>query len=321
MPFKTPKFWYAPMGLKAYALTPLAWLYQIGHRLNQAFKPAPYKANIPVICIGNAVAGGSGKTPTAIAVMALIKENNVVQNPVFVTRGYGGTNQDAYEVDVQNYDVTASGDEAYLLAQHATTIIAKNRADGAKLAESLGADLIIMDDGLLNNSLHKDITFLVIDRAVDFGNSKTIPAGPLREPLSRILPKSDAVICIGAALHSDKPVFEATIISEAKTIDTTQKYIAFAGLGRPEKFKHTLEDLGADILGWHEFADHHAYSADEINDLQKEANTKNATLITTEKDHIRLPTSLKSQVQTLAITLEIKGKKSLTDFLNGQLSR
>ena len=152
-------------------------------------------------------------------------------------------------------------------------------------------------------------------------SSKTIPAGPLREPLSRILPKSDAVICIGAALHSDKPVFEATIIPEAKTIDTTQKYIAFAGLGRPEKFKHTLEDLGADIIGWHEFADHHAYSADEINALLKEANTKNATLITTEKDHIRLPTSLKSQVQTLAITLEIKGKKSLTDFLNGQLSR
>ena len=319
MPFKTPKFWYAPTGLKAYALTPLAWLYQIAHRLNQSFKPAPYKASIPVICIGNAVAGGSGKTPTAIAIMALIKENNVVQNPVFVTRGYGGDNQEAYEVDVQNYDVTASGDEAYLLAQHATTIIAKNRADGAKLAESLNSDLIIMDDGLLNNFLHKDITFLVIDRAVDFGNGKTIPAGPLREPLSRILPKSDAVICIGAALHSDKPVFEATIIPEVTTIDTTQKYIAFAGLGRPEKFKHTLEDLGANIIGWHEFADHHAYNTDEINGLLKEANTKNATLITTEKDHVRLPKSLKSQVQALPITLNFSNKNALTDFLKESL--
>jgi len=321
MPLKTPKFWYEPTGLEARALLPIAWLYQIGHRLNQLFKPAPYKASIPVICIGNAVAGGSGKTPTAIAVMALIKENNMAQNPVFVTRGYGGNNQEAYEVDVQNYNVTASGDEAYLLAQHATTIIAKNRADGAKLAESLNSDLIIMDDGLLNNFLHKDITFLVIDRAVDFGNGKTIPAGPLREPLSRILPKSDAVICIGAALHSDKPVFEATIIPKAKTIDTTQKYIAFAGLGRPEKFKHTLKELNANIIGWHAFADHHAYNADEINDLQKEANTKNATLITTEKDHIRLPINLKDKVKALAITLEIKDKKSLTYFLSKKLNR
>ncbi len=174
-----------------------------------------------------------------------------------------------------------------------------------------------MDDGLLNNALHKDITFLVIDRAVDFGNGKTIPAGPLREPLSRILPKSDAVICIGAPLHSDKPVFEASITPDA--FDTTQKYIAFAGLGRPEKFLNTLKELNADIVGWHEFADHHAYNADEINDLLKQAKDKNATLITTEKDLIRLPTNLKSQVQALPITLNFSNKNTLTDFLKESL--
>ena len=317
MPAKTPKFWYKDAGLYAALLSPLAGLYQIGHRISQRFQPKPYKSHIPVICIGNAVAGGSGKTPTAIALMRLITANELYQNPVFVTRGYGGTKKEAYEVDVDSYKVSESGDEAYLLAQNAPTIIAKNRADGAKLAEKMKADLIIMDDGLLNNSLHKNISIMVIDRMVDFGNGKTIPAGPLREPLTQCLPKIDAIISIGAPLKYEKPVFEAKIT--AKEQDLKGSYIAFAGLGRPEKFLQTLEDLKLDLVGWREFADHHPYTLDEIKDLLKEADDKDAELITTEKDHIRLPKTLQKKVKTLPIKLELAAPNTLVDFLKASL--
>jgi tetraacyldisaccharide 4'-kinase len=203
------------------------------------------------------------------------------------------------------------------LARTAPTIVAQDRQDGAKLAEAQGADIIIMDDGLQNNSLHKDMTFLVIDRAVNFGNGKIIPAGPLREPLSRVLPKTDAVICVGKELVSEKPVFTAQITSD--NLDRDQKYIAFAGLGRPEKFLNTLKELGANIVGWHEFSDHHLYTEYEIQDLLDKAKTKQAHLITTEKDHVRLPKDVKDKIKTLPITLNFENNKSVIEFLSDQL--
>ena len=313
MPLKTPQFWYRPAGIKAYALLPIAWLYQIGHRINQRFKPAPYETSIPVICIGNAVAGGSGKTPTAIALMALIKEAGFHKAPYFLTRGYGGETDAPRLVNAEKDKAGQVGDEPLLLARSAPTIVAKNRADGAKLAEQQGADLIVMDDGLQNQSIKKDISFLVIDRAVNFGNGKTIPAGPLREPLSKVLPKSDVVICIGRPLVSDKPVFEAEILTDK--FDDTLKYIAFAGLGRPQKFLDTLEENKATIVGWHAFADHHLYSEYEIHEMLKEATEKKAHLITTEKDYMRLPKDLKNNIKTLPITLNFKDKKAIVDLM------
>lgn len=319
MPLKTPKFWYKPVSFCAYALMPVAWFYQIGHFIFQSFTPKGYKASIPVICIGNAVSGGSGKTPTALAVMDIIKKNALYKNPYFLTRGYRGEITTPQIVDIQNYNHGEMGDEAYLLAQIAPTIISPNRAKGAKLAEENGADLIIMDDGLQNKSLTKDLTFLVIDRKVDFGNNKTIPAGPLREPLSRILPKTDAIICIGDALMSDKPVFETSI--EPKTKKLEGSFIAFAGLGRPQKFLDTLEKTGANIIGWHEFADHHLYTQFEIDMLLKESLTKKAQLITTEKDWVRLPHTVKGQIKTFPIIIDFKDEDYFVTFLKKYLNK
>jgi len=318
MPLKTPKFWYAPIGWLAILLLPVAWLYQFSHRLFQASKrAAPYQADMPVICIGNAVAGGSGKTPVAIALMKFVKENKIAQNPVFLTRAYGSQNQDVRLVNIAQYDPIKDGDEAYLLAQTAPTIIANDRAEGAKLAQENKADLIIMDDGLLNNSLHKDITFLVIDRAVNFGNNKTIPAGPLREPLSRILPKSNAVICVGEKLQSDKPVFAGSVVTNKA--DLAGDYVAFAGLGRPEKFLQTLEQHKVNVTSWHEFADHHNYSPLEIGKLLEEAKQKNASLITTEKDYVRIPKDMKKDIQTLPISFKFENEKEILNFLKAHL--
>lgn len=318
MPFKTPDFWYKPGSMLGHALTPAAWLYQAGHQLNQAIHSKPYKSSVPVICVGNAIAGGGGKTPTTIALVSLLKENGITSNPFILTRGYGGTITTPTIVDSNIHTAKDVGDEPLLLSRHAQTIISANRAEGAKLAEQNNADLIIMDDGLVNNTLHKTITLLVIDRHVDFGNGKTIPAGPLREPLSKILPKTDAVICIGKPFHSDKEVFEASLKTKT-TPDPSKKYIAFTGIAFPDKFRRTLNDNNMNITGWHEFADHHIFTASEINKLQQEAKNKDASLITTEKDYVRLPKDIASDIETLPVEITIKQPETLVSFIKDHL--
>ncbi len=319
MPLKTPKFWYAPKGLKSLALTPLSWFYQLGGVIYQKLNNVKtYKATIPVICVGNAVAGGSGKTPTAIALLKTIKENELAQKPVFLLRGYGGTFNQATIVDTNKHSAEEVGDEAMMLVQHTATIVSPNRADGAKLAEENGADLILMDDGLQNKSLHKDVSFLVVDGISKFGNNKLIPAGPLREPIRKIMQRIDAVIYIGGPLHSDKPVFQVTLAPTSK-LDTSKNYIAFAGIGRPEKFKVTLEGLGANIIEWHSFADHHAYTAQEIEALKQFAKEKNAQLITTEKDYSRLNIEMRDNIATLPIAISFNEEDALNEFLEHNL--
>ena len=317
MPLKTPSFWYAPLGIHAILLTPLSWVYRLGCFIDQNFKKdTSYKAKIPVICIGNAVAGGSGKTPTAIALLKLLE----AKNAHFLLRGYGGSITQATLVDPNKHTAEQVGDEAIMLARYAPAIIASNRAEGAKLAEQNGADIILMDDGLQNNSLHKDLSFLVVDGVSKFGNNKIIPAGPLREPIAKIMSRIDSVIYIGGPLHSDKPVFQASLAPSAK-LDTSKKYVAFAGIGRPEKFKATLDALGANIVGWHAFADHHTYSAHEIQSLKNEASTQNTVLITTEKDFVRLSSDMQKDIQTLPIEMAFKQESTLKKFLTTHLRK
>lgn len=318
MPLKTPAFWYRPSGFLAHTLTPAAWLYQAGHNLNQAIKTKPYKSSLPVICVGNAIAGGSGKTPTVITLINLLKQQGIASNPAVLTRGYGGTIKKATIVKPDQHTAKDVGDEPLLLAKHAMTIISPDRAEGARLAEQNKANFIIMDDGLTNQSLNKTINLLVVDRQMDFGNCKTIPAGPLREPLSKILPKTDAVICIGEPFHSDKEVFEVTL-ETAGTIDTSKEYIAFTGIAFPEKFRNTLDGAGAKISGWHTFADHHNFTDSELTRLQSEAKEKNSTLITTEKDHARLPDSFKKEIETLPVEIKLKTPENLITFIQERL--
>ena len=175
-----------------------------------------------------------------------------------------------------------------------------------------------MDDGLFNQSLDKTINLLVVDRAVDFGNGLTIPAGPLREPLSKILPRVQGVICIGNAFHSDLPVIEASI-TPSDSIDAQQPYIAFAGLGRPEKFKQTLEENGMNIVGWYAFPDHHPYTDQEIETLKKEAQEKDAKLITTEKDFVKINSDLRNNIDVLKIELSISNDDTLTNLIKSYI--
>lgn len=329
MSLKTPSFWYrkhsAAAPLLELALSPFAGLYALGHRLNQSLKPASFKSDIPVLCVGNAVAGGSGKTPSALALMALIKEEVLAKTPYFLSRGYGGALKGPLAVDLR-MSAAECGDEPLLLAREAPTVIAANRPAGAKFSQSQGADLILMDDGLQNVSLKKDLSFLVIDGAAGFGNGKLLPAGPLRSPLAETFTRSDAVILIGkdarnvtSLLPPEKPLFHASIQPIVpKSLDLKKPVIAFAGLGRPEKFYQMLSGLGADIKGWQAYPDHHDYSARDIAALEAEASEKDAQLLTTEKDAMRLKDK-GLNIQTIPIRLHFDDKEALVDFLKMRL--
>lgn len=318
MPSNTPKFWYKPPGLVSFLLIPLSWLYRSGFFIHQLCNRTPYRSNVPVICIGNAVAGGSGKTPTVIALTKILKDSLIIKNPYILTRGYGSGITKPTLVDLKKHSAKDIGDEPVLLARHAPTIISPNRADGAKFAESLNADCLIMDDGLQNNQLHKTISFLVIDRQMDFGNGKIIPAGPLRNSLKNTLSKTDSIICIGRPLYNEKPVFRGAIKSTIE-LDIAKNYIGFAGLGLPDKFKNTLLDLGVNLISWHPFPDHHPYSKKEMTELKTLAEKNNALLITTEKDFVRLDKNLTEGIYTLPIELEFDDVKGIINFIADKL--
>lgn len=313
--FKTPRFWYKQKSLLSNLLLPAAWLYQGGHIIAQMNGPKQYISTVPVICIGNAIAGGGGKTPMVIALTKLIKETGIYKTPYLLTRGYGSKTSDAVLVDPAIHSADYIGDEPLLLTQHAPTIVSADRKKGAQLAEEKGADIIIMDDGLLNQSLYQDISFLIIDRQIDFGNNRTLPAGPLREPLRKILDLADAVITIGRPFDAaDHPIFETTLKADQKP-NPDKNYIAFAGIAIPDKFKNSLLDLGYNLKAWFPFPDHHPYSNKDLKKLQKQ----DGQLITTTKDHVRLPDNIKPHVETLPISIEIKKPESLINFIEEKL--
>lgn len=332
MPVKTPSFWYRAAEQKSplqeKLLGCLSPLYNAAHKFNQSRKEY-YKASIPVICIGNAVAGGSGKTPTAIAMNALLGKYALKSAPYFLTRGYQSSFTKPTLVDTKNHTYKEAGDESLLLARHAPTIISPNRATGAQLAEISGADCIIMDDGLQNASLFKNITFMVIDGMGGFGNMKTLPAGPLREDLKSGFAKTDAFIVVGldkrnisSLLPHDKPLFHARVEAGINALPDKQKpVLAFCGLGQPDKFYRFLIDLGYNIQSWHAYADHHKYTAEELATLTQIAARDNLQILTTEKDYMRLIGSgYEPNIRTVPITINFEEETALAAFLQEKLA-
>lgn len=327
--FRTPGFWYDTKSPRARAcallLTPFSWLYAAGRKLHNITRPPPRRAGIPVLCVGNLTAGGSGKTPLALFLFSLIHDQRLADKPFFLTRGYGGSLPGPVRVDPARHDFRAVGDEPLLLARHAPTVVSRNRRAGAELAKAQGADLLILDDGFQNPSLFKDISFLVIDGESGFGNFGLLPAGPLREPSDDAFSRADAFVITGEDAHAirdrlppGKPVFTAHL-NAVNPPDPAQRWLAFAGLGRPEKFRTTIQSLGLSLAGWSPFPDHYPYTSQDLEDLTSRARALNARLLTTEKDTLRLPPDFAAQVAILPVTLEIKEKKAILDFLKESL--
>jgi len=200
-----------------------------------------------------------------------------------------------------------------LLASVAPTWVARNRPAGARAAYAAGAELIIMDDGFQNPRLKKDLSFIVIDGGFGFGNGRLIPAGPLREPIERGLRRAHAIVLIGEdtvgvldALPPDHPpVLRAQLLPGMEAYEIRERpVVAFAGIGRPQKFFDSLLEIGCEICVSAAFPDHHPYTPDEIMPLIEQAARLEATVVTTAKDFVRLPEEARPMVKVLHIFLE-----------------
>lgn len=283
---RAPDFWQR-RGLASTLLSPLGLLYGASVAA-KARRAKPYRPKAKVLCIGNLTAGGSGKTPVAIAMGEALKARG--KKVFFLTRGYGGSARGPLLVK-DTHKAAEVGDEALLLARVAPTIVARARAQGAAMADAQGADIIIMDDGHQNFTLAKDVSVLVVDAKSGFGNGRMIPAGPLREPVAQGVARADAVVMMletgGPATPPDLrdfagPIVRARLMPDGESF-RGRRLFAFAGIGRPEKFVASLKEAGAVIAGTQFFADHHPYRPDEIAALKTKG-----PLVTTEKDYVRL---------------------------------
>lgn len=324
---RAPAFWWHQQpDAMSIALSPfgLLWGYLAAQRLSQS----GVKAALPIICIGNFVAGGAGKTPTAIACAQILRAHG--KRPVFLSRGYGGSasrGAQPLRVDPLRHDSRLAGDEALLLARHAPAIVTANRIAGARAAEQSG-DVVVMDDGLQNPSLAKDFRIAVADGETGIGNGCCIPAGPLRAPLDAQLSIIDALIVIGAGEAGDRlagratakgiAVFRAHLQPDADAAARLrgQGLVAFAGIGRPEKFFSTLEKTGAELRDAYSFDDHQMLDESNLRALRDAARKHKARLITTEKDFARMQSLLDtSDIEVLPVSLVIEDEASFAALM------
>ena len=301
---RAPDFW-ARRGVLSTLLMPLGWAYGVATQTRLAMT-TPARAGVPVLCVGNLVAGGAGKTPVALDLGARLVERGVVVH--FLSRGYGGTTAGPHRVEPGHDDVIRVGDEALLLAAVAPTWIGADRAASAGAAIADGAEALILDDGLQNPGLASDVSLLVVDGAQGFGNGRLIPAGPLRESVSSGLARVQALVILGEDTAGIRDTVAGPRVTGASVEPGPEEerfagrpVVAFAGIGRPEKFFDTLRRIGCQILATHAFDNHHRYSADEIIRLQTEADAAGAVLVTTAKDAVRLPAGHGAEVLTIGV--------------------
>ena len=319
----TPEFW-ARSGLLPTVLQPFAWAYAAAGRLRHAWTQ-PWRAPVPVICVGNLVAGGAGKTPVAIALARQLQAKGRAVH--LLSRGYGGSLAGPVAVDRLRHDAGQVGDEALLLAAAAPAWIARDRPAGARAAIAAGAHCLLLDDGLQNPTLAKDLSLLVIDGAYGLGNGRVLPAGPLREPLGAGLARADAVVLMGedragvTALLPGKTILHARLAPENAAAFAGRAVVAFAGIGRPAKFFATLKGIGAELVARHAFADHHPYRAAELRRLLAEAQAAHAVLVTTAKDAVRLPAEWRAHVEVLAVSAEFADVTALDRLVDQALRR
>lgn len=306
---RAPEFWHSKRNsVAAMLLAPLGAAYGALAGL-RGWRRDPWRAPVPIVCVGNITVGGAGKTPTVLALVEHLKTTGL--EIACLSRGYGGRERGPLRVDPIRHTAADVGDEPLLLARAAPTWIARDRREGAQVAVAEGADIVVLDDGLQNPSLRKHLSLVVIDGGYGFGNGRVMPAGPLREPMERGLARAAAVVLIGEDrcgisqnLPNGLPVLHARIEPDEDAMRLRGRpVIAFAGIGRPAKFFQTLRDIGADVLDTAEFADHHPYSEAEIVRLLDAAQRRSAILVTTTKDFVRLPETARSKVTAVGIRL------------------
>ncbi len=332
--FKTPQFWYDTRSPLSFflriLLLPASWLYSFGVWFNKLlckkFSP-PYRSSIPIICVGNLVAGGAGKTPTVMALAKHLQKQDL--QVAFISRGYGIKNDEPIKVNLEKHTYHDVGDEAIMLAHYGETFICSDRRKAIQLAEKSDADILIADDGLQNYSFLKDIKILVVDGGDGFGNGALLPAGPLREKIPSLMPEIDMIIMIGEDKHHLKNKFTCPVIS-AKTIIPDKcaskqikeklglkPVVAFAGIGRPQKFFNAVKkELQFPVKATRAYPDHFPYDDKALDELKHLSTIHHALLMTTFKDYFRLPKDFKINVIPVTIDLVFDSESKVKKVLN-----
>ena len=327
---KTPKFWYnnnITSIMIALALYPLSIIWIIISFIKKNFNK-PYKSKLKVICVGNLNIGGTGKTPFTIYTYKILKK--LGYEPIFLTRGYKGLEKGPIKVG-PDHNFKEVGDEALLLSKVGPTVVSANRSLGAKFIEDLKDhyNIILMDDGLQNNKLEQDIKLLLVDKKLKFGNEFCFPSGPLREPIMQGLKNIDAIVLTGndrKLIHYEKkfihkPIFNSSIKIIKSSITKKTKIFAFCALANPDKFFDTLFQNEYSVISKQSFPDHHIYTKKEINNLILNAKSQNLTLLTTEKDYVKIEDK-KNEINVLSIEsdLDTKDEKNFKIFLEKKLN-
>lgn len=324
---RAPGFWVGGGGIAPLLLSPFSAIYAGATARRMA--RSGWRAPVPVICCGNATAGGAGKTTVALDIGRRLADRGV--NAQFLLRGYGGNIKGPALVDPGAHDSTQVGDEALLLAAVRPSWVSADRGAGAQAAVAAGAQAIVMDDGLQNPTLEKDLSLLVIDGSYGFGNGRVIPAGPLREPVAAAAGRSHAAVLIGqdevgalSHLPPGLPVLRARLVAgpEAAML-AGQPVFAFCGIANPAKFFATLQEVGAVLAGREAFADHYPYDEAELKDLLAQAEALRAVPVTTRKDFVRIPPAYRARVTVVSVALaweEAAAIESLLDPLAARIS-
>ena len=317
---KTPKFWYIKNSKISAFLLPLSYIWVLGTKLKRKKTHKFY--NIKIIKVGNVVIGGSGKTPTVIAIVKKIISSGTKVH--IISKGYKGSIKKSTLVDTNIHTYKEVGDEAIILSKVAPTWVGQNRIKSIKNAQNNGAKIVILDDGIQDSSIKGDLNILVFNGSQGIGNGKIIPAGPMREKLNESIRKCHISIIIDEDKNNLKDILEkylkvinGKISIESEYIDNfkNKDVVAFCGLGYPKKFFNTLEQIGCNLKYTKVFPDHHQYKIREIKNLIEKSMSSNSLLITTEKDHVKLLKEYKNRIFYFPITVDFKDDKILNDKL------